>query len=283
MTCAWHELQASVRQSAGEPAAGIDGNQGVLRVGEQEHRPLDGRDGALQFAQFAYQGALLGQERAPERGVLAARFAPDLPVDVLVRARRAAAPPAYLGQPGTGDPWRQPPRHQRAQRPHQRCGQQPVPAVHASGADAGEQDHCLHPVRRQARHGQCHSAAVGVPHQHRSLDAARVQVIEHGLRVHSEPAGPKPAGAVSRPVSRDGMELCRQPPGHLQPVGGRARLPVQQHQLVSTRLGWHIDGSGVSGQEEVFRGRRPRQVHLRVRLTPRRRWPGGSAGRHGWG
>jgi hypothetical protein len=44
MTCAWHELQASVRQSAGESAAGIDGNQGILRVGEQEHRPL-GRTG----------------------------------------------------------------------------------------------------------------------------------------------------------------------------------------------------------------------------------------------
>jgi hypothetical protein len=109
MTCAWHELQASVRQSAGEPAAGIDGNQGVLRVGEQEHRRLDGRDGLLQLTQFAQKGALLGQERAPERGVLAARLAPDLPVDMLVRARRAAAPPADLGQPGTGDPWRQPP------------------------------------------------------------------------------------------------------------------------------------------------------------------------------
>jgi hypothetical protein len=59
------------------------------------------------------------------------------------------------------------------------------------------------------------------------LDAARVQIIEHGLRVRGQPAGTKLAGAVSRPVSRDGMELCWQPPGHLQPVGGRARLPVQ--------------------------------------------------------
>jgi hypothetical protein len=50
----------------------------------------------------------------------------------------------------------------------------------------------------------------------------------------ANPADPKLAGAVSRPVSRDGMELDWQPPGHLQPVGGRARLPVQQHQLVST-------------------------------------------------
>ena len=86
MTCAWHELQASVWQSAGEPAAGTDGNQGVLRVGEQEHRRLDGRDGALQFAQFVQQGALLGQEGAPQRAVSAARVAPDLPVGVLVRA-----------------------------------------------------------------------------------------------------------------------------------------------------------------------------------------------------
>ena len=122
MTCAWHELQASVRQGAGEPAAGIDGNQGVMRVGEQEHRRLDGRDDVLQLAQFAQQGALLGQERAPERGVLAARLAPDLPVDVLIWARRAAEPPADPGEPGTGDPWRQPPCHQRAHRPHQRCG-----------------------------------------------------------------------------------------------------------------------------------------------------------------
>ena len=85
-------------------------------------RGPDGRDGLLQLTQFAQKGALLGQERAPERGALAARLAPDLPVDMLIRARRAAAPPGDLGRPGAGDLWRQPPCHQRAQRPHQRCG-----------------------------------------------------------------------------------------------------------------------------------------------------------------
>ena len=39
----------------------------------------------------------------------------------------------------------------------------------------------------------------------------------------------------ARPVSRDGVELGRQPSGDLLPVGGRAWLPVQQHQFVITQ------------------------------------------------
>src|ERR1700733_13642055 len=92
MTRALDELQASVRECLREPAGGADGNLGVVRVGKQEHRRLDRRDGGLQLSQLAQQGALLGQERAPERAVLPACAAPDLPVDVLVRADRAAAP-----------------------------------------------------------------------------------------------------------------------------------------------------------------------------------------------
>ena len=134
MTRARDELQASIRQRAYEAAGGIDGNHGVLRVGEDENRRLDRRDSALQFAKLAQQGALLGEEGAPQRALSAARVAPDLPVDVLVRTQRAAAPPGDPGEPGTGDPWRQPPRRQRAQLPCAGCGEQPVPAGQAPRA-----------------------------------------------------------------------------------------------------------------------------------------------------
>src|SRR6266849_3389442 len=103
MTRARDELQASIRQGAYEAAGGIDGNHGVLRVGEDENRRLDRRDSALQLAKLAQQGALLGQECAPQRAVSAAGVAPDLPVDVLVRTHRAAAPPGDPGEPDTGD------------------------------------------------------------------------------------------------------------------------------------------------------------------------------------
>jgi len=79
MTRALDELQASVRQGPGEPAPGIEGNQGVLRVGEQEYRRLDRRDGGLQLIQFAQQDALLCQEGTPQWAVLAARMSPDGP------------------------------------------------------------------------------------------------------------------------------------------------------------------------------------------------------------
>jgi hypothetical protein len=82
MTRAFDELQAGVWQGLREPAGGANGNLGVLRVGEQEHRRPDRSDGGLQLA---HQGALLGQERAPQLAVSAARAAPNLPVAVLIR------------------------------------------------------------------------------------------------------------------------------------------------------------------------------------------------------
>jgi hypothetical protein len=85
MTGALDELQAGIGQGAGEPAGGVDGNQGVPGVGEQEDRRLERGDGALELAELAQQGALLGQEGAPQRAVSATRMAPDLPVDMLVR------------------------------------------------------------------------------------------------------------------------------------------------------------------------------------------------------
>ena len=41
VTYAVDELQAGIGQGTGEPAGGIDGNQGVPGVGEQEHRRPD--------------------------------------------------------------------------------------------------------------------------------------------------------------------------------------------------------------------------------------------------
>jgi hypothetical protein len=96
MTRALDKLQASIRQSAGQQARGFEGNHGVFGVSEHEHRCPDRRDGVLQLAEFAQQGALLDQEGVPQRAVSVARMAPDLPVDVLVRTQRAAPP--------TGDP-----------------------------------------------------------------------------------------------------------------------------------------------------------------------------------
>jgi hypothetical protein len=47
MTGALDELQAGIGQGAGDPAGGIDGNQGVPGVGEQEDRHLDRGDGVM--------------------------------------------------------------------------------------------------------------------------------------------------------------------------------------------------------------------------------------------
>ena len=243
MTRALHELEVSIRQGAGQQAGGFEGNHGVFGVGEHEHRRPDRRDGALQLVELAQQRALLGQEGAPERPVSVARIAPDLPVDVLVRPQRAAPPAGDPSQPGPRQPGRQPPRHLRAQRACAGCGEQPVPAGHAPRADARKQDHRLHPAGRQARRRQRHPAAVGVPHEHRARDPVRVQVLEHGAGVQGESARRKPAGAVARPVGCDGVERGGQPSGDQLPVGGRARLPVQQHQFVSTQPGWRVSGT----------------------------------------
>jgi len=65
MTRALDELQASVRQGAGQPAGGVEGNHLVIGIGEHENRRPDRRDSVLQLVELAQKGALLGQERAP--------------------------------------------------------------------------------------------------------------------------------------------------------------------------------------------------------------------------
>jgi len=82
-----------------------------------------------------------------------------------------------------------------------------------------------------------------VAHQHRARDAAPVQVVEDGAGVRGEPSGRLRAAAVARPVGGNRVELGGQPCGDLVPVGGRAGLPVQQHQLVSTQPGWRVSGT----------------------------------------
>src|ERR1022692_2069818 len=91
---AWslHQLQTGIREGQRQSAGGADGNHGVLWVSEQEHRRPDRRDGEHQLVQLAQQGSLLCQEGAPQRAVLAARMSPDVPVDMLARAKRATAP-----------------------------------------------------------------------------------------------------------------------------------------------------------------------------------------------
>jgi len=65
MTSSPDQLQAGVRERLRQPARGLDGNDGVVGVGEQQHRRPDRRDSMLQLGQFPQQGALLGQESAP--------------------------------------------------------------------------------------------------------------------------------------------------------------------------------------------------------------------------
>ena len=243
MTRALDKLEVSIRQDPSQAAGGFEGNHGVVGVGEHQNRRPDRPDGALQLVELAQQGPLLGQEGAPQRVASVPCMAPDLPVDTLVRPQRPASLPGGPSQPGPRQPWRQPPCHLRAQLAGAGCGEQPVPAGHAPRADARNQDHRRYPAGRQARRRQRHPAAVGVPHEHRARDPVRVQVVEHGAGVHGEPARRKPAGAVARPVSCDGVERGGQPSGDKQPVGGRARLPVQQHQFVSTQPGWRVSGT----------------------------------------
>jgi hypothetical protein len=114
------------------------------------------------------------------------------------------------------------------------CGPRRAPR-----ADAREQHYRRHPAGRQARRRQRHPAAVGVPHEHRARDAARVQVGEDRAGVRGEPPRRKLAGAVSRAVRCHGVKLGGQPSGDLLPVGGRAGLPVQQHQFASAQPDGH--------------------------------------------
>jgi hypothetical protein len=110
MSGAFDQLEPGTGQGRGQLAGGAEGNQSVGRVGEQEHGCLDQRAGGRQLAQFAHQGALLGQEGPPQPTTVAARVSPDLPVDMLARGEWPASLPGEPGQPGPGDPWCQPPR-----------------------------------------------------------------------------------------------------------------------------------------------------------------------------
>jgi hypothetical protein len=74
-----------------------------------------------------------------------------------------------------------------------------------------------------------------VPDQHRTLDAARVQLIHHGASVSREPGWRLWAEAVSGPVGRDDADLSGQLFGYLLPVVGRSWLTVQEYQIMTTQ------------------------------------------------
>ena len=92
MAGAVDQLEASVRQRLRQTASGLDGDQGVPRVGEDEHWHLDRGEGTFQLVELAQQGALLREERAPER---AARVIVCGPRPASSRAR----PGAGCGRP----------------------------------------------------------------------------------------------------------------------------------------------------------------------------------------
>ena len=75
-----------------------------------------------------------------------------------------------------------------------------------------------------------------MPDKHRTLDAARVEQVEHGASVRGKPGSGLRVGAVPGAVSRDDAELSGEPSRHLLPVGARAGLPVQQHEMVRAQL-----------------------------------------------
>ncbi len=77
------EPQPGVRQLTGHPLRGHDGHDLIGRVGEQQHRYLDGRQRALQFGEFAEQRALLGKEGAPPRPRAGELLPPDLQAEML--------------------------------------------------------------------------------------------------------------------------------------------------------------------------------------------------------
>ena len=91
MTGPLDQLQPGVRQRLLEPPGGINRDQRVPRVGEQQDRRGDRREHRHQLVQLAHQGTLLSEEGPPQRAVLALGVSPDVPVDVLVRGQRAAA------------------------------------------------------------------------------------------------------------------------------------------------------------------------------------------------
>ena len=63
MTGALDKLEVSIRQGPSQAAGGLEGNHGVLGVGEHQNRRLYRRDGALQLVELA-QGARLAADSA---------------------------------------------------------------------------------------------------------------------------------------------------------------------------------------------------------------------------
>ena len=94
--------------------------------------------------------------------------------------------------------------------------------------------------------------------QHGPLDTARIQLGQDRARVERETAGRLAAGSVTGPVERHDAQLGRQLVSELLPVRARARLAVQQDDLVSAHTGDFSfarrraslpgdEGTGVSG------------------------------------
>src|SRR5580700_3254099 len=91
-----------------------------------------------------------------------------------------------------------------------------------------------------------------MPDQHGAVNAAHVQVVDDSAGVGGESAGRKLTGAISRPVCRDRVELGRQLSGNLMPVGRRAWLTMQRHQLVNTELGRSVSAVSLGGHGSVL-------------------------------
>jgi methionyl-tRNA synthetase len=167
MAAALDEEQRRVRQQGGEPVRGLDRDHAVGGIGDHQHGHPDRCGGGLKLTEFAQQGALLGEEGAPQGPAVLARVPPDLQARGLARVQRPALPVPAPGKPGPGERRRPAERQQRAQLADARRGEQPVQAGEAARSDAAKQDHRPHPVRCQARRPQRDATAPGVPDQHR--------------------------------------------------------------------------------------------------------------------
>jgi len=77
------EPQAGVGQLADQPLRGHDRHDLISRVGEQEHRYRDGRQGALKLGELTEQRSLLGEEGPPPRLRARVLFRPDLQAEML--------------------------------------------------------------------------------------------------------------------------------------------------------------------------------------------------------
>ena len=231
------KLHAGIGQGRGQLVRRADRDERVVRVGDQQRRLRDARQGRGEAAQLVDQRPLLGQETAPHRPVVVVGVTPDVPVHMLVGGDGPSPQPGDGGQPGPGQPGSKPPRRHRAHLPGHRGRQQPVPAGQAVRADAGQQDQRLDPFRGQLGHGQRHAAPVGVADQDRAPDAPRVQRSQDGAGAVPEAPGGLVARPVPGPVQRYHVERGRQLVSNLLPVRGRTRLAVQQHDLMPAHTG----------------------------------------------